>query len=143
MSSDRQLGVDLFNETWRLLRSREDDVRMVNCAHASAYHWSIAPECRPENVARSEWLLARVYTVVGRAEPALHHAERCLAVCEEAEVEDWDLPYAYEALARAHLVSGEREKAQSYAELAHETGAKIADPEDRELLLQDLATLAR
>ena len=143
MSTERQLGVDLFNETWRLMRSRDDDVRMINCAHASAYHWSVAPECKPENVARSEWLLSRAYTVVGRAGPALHHAQRCLAVCEGAEVEDWDLPYAYEALARAHLVAGEREQAQSYEELARESAENIADPEDRELLLQDLATLAR
>jgi hypothetical protein len=141
VSSDRQLGVDLFNETWRLIGSREDDVRMVNCAHASAYHWSVAPECKPENVARGEWLVSRVYTVLGRGEPALHHALQCLAICEQAEVEDWDLPYAYEAIARAHLAAGEPEQAQSYEQLAREAGEKIADPEDRELLLKDLATL--
>ncbi len=143
MSTDRQIGVDLFNETWRLMRSREDDVRMINCAHASAYHWSIAPECKPENVARSEWLLSRAYTVVGRAEPALHHAQRCLAICEDADVGDWDLPYAYEAIARAYLVTGEPNEARRYEQLARDAGEQIADPEDRELLLQDLATLAR
>jgi hypothetical protein len=55
---------------------------MVNRAHASAYHWSVAPECQPENLARSDWLIARVYSVVGRAEPALAHAGRCLELCE-------------------------------------------------------------
>jgi hypothetical protein len=143
VSTERQLGVDLFNETWRLMRSREDDARMVNCAHASAYHWSVAKECKPENVARGEWLIARVYTVVGRAEPALHHALRCLAICEQAEVEDWDLPFAYEAIARAYLVAGEPGETQRYEQLARDAGAKIADPDDRELLLKDLATLRR
>jgi hypothetical protein len=79
MSEERQLGVDLFNETWRLMESREDDPRLVNCAHASAYHWSIAPESKPENNARSEWLISRVYTVVGRPLEARAHAEQCLA----------------------------------------------------------------
>jgi len=45
----RQLGVDLFNETWRLMETREDDDRMLHCAHASAYHWLLAPECTPAN----------------------------------------------------------------------------------------------
>ena len=143
VSTDRQLGVDLFNETWRLLRTREDDVRMLNCAHASAYHWSAAPECKPENAARGEWLVSRVYTVLDRGEPALLHAQRCLAICEENEVEDWDLPFAYEAVARASLVAGEREEAQRYEQLARAAGEKIADPEDRELLRRDLATLRR
>jgi hypothetical protein len=32
----RQIGVDLFNEVWRLMESREDDDRMLHAAHASA-----------------------------------------------------------------------------------------------------------
>jgi hypothetical protein len=64
---------------------------MVNCAHLSAYHWSVAPECQPENLARSDWLIARVYSVVGRDEPARAHAARCLELCERHWLGDWDL----------------------------------------------------
>ena len=105
--NQRQLGVDLFNEVWRLMETREDDERMLHAAHASAYHWSEAPECEPKNRARSEWQLSRVYTVLGRGEPALHHARRCLEICEAhpENIEDWDLPFAYEAFARAHRVA--------------------------------------
>ena len=139
MSPARQLGVDLFNETWRLLESREDDPRMVNCAHASAYHWSVAPECEPENLARSEWLVSRVYTVVARAEPALAHAELCLELCERNALADWDLAFAYEALARASRVAGDAEAARRFVEQAR--SVEIADAEDRELLEKDLATV--
>src|SRR6478752_5870503 len=97
MTEQRQLGVDLFNGTWR----------MIECAHASAYHWAVAPECKPENRARSAWLLARVYTVAGRGEPALHHARRCLELCEQEGLDDWDLAFAYEALARASATAGD------------------------------------
>jgi hypothetical protein len=138
-SAERQLGVDLFNETWRLMESRADDMRMVNCAHASAYHWSVAPECKPENLARGEWLVARVYTLVGRAEPALAHAEQCRELCERNDVADWDLAFAYEALARASRVAGDAEAAHRFVELAR--AVEISDPEDRELLEQDLATI--
>jgi tetratricopeptide (TPR) repeat protein len=138
-STDRQLGVDLFNGTWRLIESREDDERMLHMAHASAYHWSIAPECKPENRARSEWLVARVYTLLGRPEPALDHAQRCLQWCEEHGVADWDLAYAYEALARAHRLAGDEAAAERF--LAEARAVEIADAEDREHLDEDLATV--
>jgi hypothetical protein len=135
----RRLGVELFNGTWRLIESREDDDLMVDQAHASAYHWRRAAECRPENLARADWLLARVYALVRRAEPALHHARRCLERCETEGLRDWDLAFAYEALARAHRVAGDGEAVERYRELA--AGVEIADLEDRELLERDLETL--
>ncbi len=139
----RQLGVDLFNEVWRLIESREDDERMLHAAHASAYHWSLAPECEPKNRARSEWQVSRVYTVLGRSEPALHHAQRCLEICREHpdDMEDWDLPFAYEALVRAHRLAGLDEEARRCEEKARELGEQIADPEDREHFEEALAEL--
>jgi hypothetical protein len=139
----RQLGVDLFNEVWRLLESREDDERMLHAAHASAFHWGEAPECEPKNRARSEWQVSRVYAVLGRAEPALRHAHRCLEICEaNAEnMEDWDLAFAYEALARAHDLAGDAEEARRWEQRAREPGEQIGDPEDREQLSEALASL--
>jgi hypothetical protein len=142
----RSLGVALFNDTWRLLekeRTQEEDEQMVHQAHASAYHWLQAAECEPKNRARGEWMCSRVYAVLGRAEPALHHAERCLAitVAHPDGMDDFDLPFAYEALARANGVAGNAEEAQRYERQAREVAERIADAEDRELVLGDLATL--
>ena len=57
-------------------------------------------------------------------------------------IEDWDLPFAYEALARAagdcRQHCGE---ALRYELLAREAGEKIADDEDRDHLLSELGTL--
>jgi hypothetical protein len=139
-SAERQRGVDLFNEVWRLMETREDDERLVNAAHASAFHWSEAPECKPENRARSEWQISRVYCVLGRGEPAVWHAQRCLEWCESAGIADWDLAYAYEALARAHGVAGTGE-AGAWKAKARASGDAIADPEDREHFDEDYATL--
>jgi hypothetical protein len=139
-SEQRQLGVELFNEAWRLMESREDDDRLLLVAYASAYHWSMAPECTPANRARSEWQLSRVYVVLGRGEPALWHAHRCLALCEENGIGDWDLAYAYEALARAAVLAGEP-SAHAWREKARAAGDAIADSEDREHFDEDYATL--
>ena len=135
----RQLGVDLFNEVWRLIETREDDERMLHAAHASRFHWGEAPECKPENLARGEWQVSRVYTVLGLAEPALRHARRCLDVCEANAIGDWDLAYAYEAVARAYSTAGMRAEAAAYGKLASEV--PIAEEDDREHLAEDLATL--
>jgi len=140
VTEHRRLGVDLFNEVWRLLESREDDDRMLHAAHASRFHWGEAEECRPENLARGEWQVSRVYTVLGRPEPAIWHATRCLHHCEASGIGDWDLAYAYEALARAHAVAGDAEAAEWKAK-ARSAGDAIADPEDREHFDEDYVTL--
>jgi DNA-binding transcriptional MerR regulator len=77
----RRLGIDLFNKAWTLMekpgRTPADDDELIHCAHASAYHWLHAGGTGAKR-ARSEWQCSRVYAVLGRAEPALHHARRCL-----------------------------------------------------------------
>jgi hypothetical protein len=141
----RRLGAELFNETWTLMeknrRTAADDDEMIHCAHASAYHWLFAGTAA--NRARSEWQCSRMYTVLGRAEPALHHARRCLEICESAPeaLEDWDLPFAYEALARAHSVAGNAEDARRFAELGRAAAAAVADEDDRGHVEADLATI--
>jgi hypothetical protein len=142
---ERQLAVDLFNHSWTLLelpeRTPEQDDELIHSAHASRHHWAAVGT--PANLARGEWQLSRIYSSLGRAEPALHHAKRCLAYCEANPdaLEDWDLPFAHEALARAYRVAGNEAEARRHAVLAGELGERIADAEERELLEADLATL--
>jgi hypothetical protein len=139
----RQLAADLFDRTWELLelpgRTSDQDDEMIHGAHASRYHWGEVGT--PANRTRGEWQCSRVYAVLGRAEPALHHARRCLAMCEEHGLGDWDLAAAWEAVARAARVARDEEL---YREaLAHGRAALegIADPEDRRLIATDLDAL--
>jgi hypothetical protein len=140
----RQLAVDLFNHVWRLMglpqRSPEQDDEMIHAAHASRHHWGEVGNA--PNLARGEWQVSRVYAVLGRGEPALFHAHRCLAYVQSGEgMAEWDLPFAYEALARACAVAGDASQSSGYERLARETGASIADAEDREHLFSELGTL--
>ena len=133
----RQWGVDLFNATWDLIGSREDDDLMLHKAHASAYHWSQAPECTPANRARAAWLVSRVSALAGLPDAALHHAHACLRWCEEHGLGDWDLAYAHEAIARAHKVAG----ADYAADVERARAVPIAEDGDREHLEEDLQEL--
>lgn len=143
----RALGVAFYNRSWALLekpeRTPEQDDELLHQAHASAYHWTAAPECEPKNRARAEWLCSRVYSVLGRGEPALHHAKRCLAIAEAnaGNMDEFDLPFAYEALARAHTVAGNADEARAFEEKGRRAAERISDAEDRELVLDDLGSL--
>ena len=143
--TQRQLGIDLFNRCWTFIekeeRTPEEVDEMIHCAHASAYHWLQVGTYA--NRARSEWQCSRVYAIEGRVEPALHHARRCLELVESHpdEMADWDLPAAYEALARTHMVAGDVEETRRYAALGREALAKIEDEDDRVVLEADFATI--
>ena len=142
---ERRIAIELFNEVWRLLdqreRSVEENDRMLHAAHASRYHWGEVGSA--VNRARGEWQVSRVYSVLKRTEPALFHARRCLELCERHsdELDDFDLPYAFEALARAHALAGDGDEARRYARLAREAGERMTEQDERELLLADLETL--
>ena len=141
--TQRKLAVDLFNYVWTLLekdgRSERESERMIDAAHASRFFWDEIGE--PVNHARGEWQISRAYATARRADPALYHARRCLEICEEHGIADFDLAYAYEALARAHGVAGESDAATRYESQARRAGEKIAEQDDRELFFGDLETL--
>ena len=140
----RRLGISLFNRVWELLEQPERTAaevdELIGAAHASRYHWSRS--AGGVNLARGDWQCSRVYAVLRRGEPALWHARRCLDLVEASDdAEDWDLPFAYEALARAHGAAGHGEEAARFRGLAEQAGATIADPDDREHLREALADL--
>lgn len=145
VTDERTLAAQLFNETWRLLerenRTTEDDDRMIHTAHASRYHWGEVRTATPAHLARGEWQVSRVYSVLGRAEPAIHHAQRVLDICTAHGIGDWDLAFAYEALARAFAVAADPEQARKYTDAALAAAESVTEDEDRDLVLADLETI--
>jgi hypothetical protein len=141
----RTTAIALFNETWTFIklteRSSEDLERMLNAAYGSAYLWSRVGT--PVNRARSQWQLARVWTVLGNPAAALLHARRCLELCEEHAIHGWDRPFAYEAIARAAALAGDDAERDRCLVLARELGAGIEKVGDRDYLFAELATIPR
>lgn len=139
----RKYAAECFNATWDLLdkpdRTPDEDDLMLHMAHTSMYHWLQVGE--PVNFVRGEWQLSRVHAVLGRAERAIHHAERCLHICEENGIGDFDLAFAYEALARAHAIAGNTHEAAEYMVQARDSTEDIEEDEDRDAVLEDLATI--
>ncbi|MFQ5871573.1 MAG: hypothetical protein ACE5IB_05405 [Candidatus Geothermarchaeales archaeon] len=139
----RKSAVDSFNLVWSLLekenRIREEDDKMIHATHASRFHWGEVGTA--VNLVRGEWQVSRVYSVLERPQPAMYHAERCLEICKANEIGDFDVAFAYEALARASAVAGKKDDCQNYVELAKVVGEQIKKKEDRDLFFSDLETV--
>lgn len=141
--SHRHFAVDLFNRTWELLekenRTREEDDWMIHTAHASRFHWGKVG--KPLNLAVGEWLIARVYSTLGRPEPALYHASRALGIIEENGITGFHRASAYEGMARSYSAAGKSRKSEEYIALARTESERIADEEERELLFSQLSEI--
>ena len=138
----KKLAIDLFNRVWDLLdkseRTQDEADTMVHAAHASRFHWGEVGT--PLEFERGEWQISRVYSVLKRPEAALVHAQRCLEICEANGIADFDIAFAYEALARAHAVAGDRAKAEEFVVLAEKAAASIEDEGNRDYTLGEVAS---
>lgn len=132
----------LNGETWDLLekqdRSLEDEERMIHAAHASLYHWLQVGTA--VNRQRGEYMLARAYAAADLGQEALRHARRCVQITidHREKLEDFDVAFAYECLARAHACAGNADEALVFWQEAHKLGKAIADPQDKEIFEREL-----
>ncbi len=140
----RKSAVDSFNLVWSLLdkegRTKQEDDKMVHAAHASRFHWGEIGT--PVEFERGEWQISRVYAVLSRPQPTLYHATRCLEICTENEIKDFDIAFAYEAMARAYAVAGEESEREQYIGLAKKAGEQIEDKDSRDMFFSELETVA-
>jgi hypothetical protein len=132
-----------FNgRVWQLLetpsRSQAEDDEMLHAAHASLYHWlQVGAESHHQ---RGEWMIARVHLTLGNAAEALRHARRCMELTEKnrAQMQDFDIAYANEGMARASALVGDHPAARHFHFIATAAGKAIADKENRDIFMADL-----
>jgi len=135
----KKFAIELNNLVWGFLekkeRSKEEREKMIHAAHTSCYHWGEIGE--PINLQRGEWMISHVYAILNRPEPALYHAKECMELTEKHKFEDFDLAYAYEAMARAYAAVGEKTECEKYIGLAKKAGENIKGEEDGKIFMGD------
>lgn len=146
MTDHRAIGIELNNSVWDELSAGtitetspvDERERLLYAAYTSTYHWLQVGTVA--NHLRGEHLISRVAARIGEAEIALRHARRCLELAESHpnEVEDWDLAFALEALARAEAATGDTISASSTFARAIAATAAVVDGDDRSVLEGEL-----
>lgn len=149
----RKMAAQLFNHTWGLIdkgdkRTADDNDEMIHSAHASRYHWGVVvasnkyPKTGPMNLERGDWLISRVHAILNRPHAALYHAQRCLDICKSNKIGDFDIAFAYEAMARAHSIGENiKDKVTEYLALAKEAAESIEKEDDKKYFLGELDSI--
>jgi len=114
----RKMAAQLFNKTWDLIdkgdtRTSDENDDMIHSAHASRYHWGVV-------VASGE------YPKTG---PLNLERGDC-----------FDIAFAYEAMARAYVVIGDK-KFEDFLKKAQKAGEAISKEEDKKYFFSELQTI--
>ena len=132
-----------FNKAWEYIektdRSQEDDLAMLHTAIASLWHWTQREDATHENLSVGYWQVSRVYNLMKQPHNARTYGRLALKYADD--LEPFFKAYAYETLARAEMLSGNRVIMLEYFQKAREMAEQMTDEEDRQFLLRDLETI--
>jgi hypothetical protein len=118
-------------------RTAEEDIEMLNLAHAALYHWEKVGSSR--QIAVSEWQVSRAYVEVGFPRLAILLAKSCLDRCTADGLSDI-IHTANEGLARAYAANGDYRKAQKHISKARsQLGGLKLTSEDRKVYGDQIA----
>ena len=137
-------AIEANNKAWNLLeqagRTVASDTEMLHAAHAACHHWMQVGTVT--NHARAECLVALVNAELFLASSALRQSQHCLELVQShtAEMQDWDVAFAYDCAARARAVSGELVLARELKNQARASGDQISDVEDKQVFDQWFAS---
>ncbi len=137
----KEFAVKSNGRVWQLLekttRTQQEDDELLYAVYASSYHWQNIGT--GVNQQRAEYLIAKAYLALDVCQRAIHHAQRCMALTEahRDQMQDFDLAYAHECLARALAAVDRREEAVQHYQQARALGDQIKAAGDKETFDQD------
>ena len=144
MPDHRELAVETYNAAWDLLdsptRTDEEEDRALTLAFASRYHWGEA-EGEAEQLAVGDWFIGHVAAHLGLAGLAQRFSQRALDRVEAAAIDGWLRASVYEGMARAAVCARNEADRAQYTALADAALAEIEDPEEREVIEDQLRSI--
>jgi hypothetical protein len=144
-AAHKYFSTHCFNKAWEYIdkpeRTADDDNAILQLSLSSLWHWTQREDCTSTNLSIGYWQVSRVFALLHQANKAREYGKLCLDAASKEGVEAFYSGFAYEALARAELVAGDRKAMQAYLSQAHKIAEKLTDQEEKDLLLKDLATI--
>ncbi len=143
----QHLSAKCFNTCWTYIDKKdgtpEDTENMILLANASLWHWKQRSDCTPLKLSIGYWQVSRVYALAGEYDMAKRFGEQCLKIGTDGKLSPFCVGYAYEALARAELVGGDRKCAADHLAKARLELERVTDKGESELLKADLDGIAK
>ena len=143
IEAHRHFSAECFNKAWDLLdkadRTTAEDEEMLRLSQASLWHWTQRDDCTRANLAIGYWQVSRIHAILRRVDEATRYGKLSLE-CSPPD-SPFLIAYAYEALARAESVAGNRSKSAQYRAEAQKLAEAIAEAEEREQVLKDLNSI--
>ena len=140
----REIAVETYNAAWDLVdsptRTIAEEDEALRLAFTSRYHWERAGGGE-EQLATGDWFIGHVASHLGLPELALRFSARALDRVQAAGIEGWLLASAYEGMARANAVAGNREERERYTALSEATLDTVEDPDEREVIEDQLHSI--
>jgi hypothetical protein len=133
----RYFAIESNNRAWQLAvqeRSADQDLEMLNHAHAAALHWGVAGT--DLHVMRARTLLAEVHALLGFGDSALALAVEIRDYFLDRETDDWELAFVHTIHAHAAAVAGDAEGHGVSYRAARSAIDAIADEEDRKIVME-------
>lgn len=141
----KYFSTECFNRAWDLMdktqRTVEENEQMVQLGMASIWHWNQRGDCTPQNLSIGYWQLSRIYAMLNQVDSARYYAQLSLQNSQKEGVSPFYQGYAYEALARAEALAGQRKKRDDYLKKARQIAEGLQRPDARQQLLADLETI--
>jgi len=137
-------SAEAFNTTWEYIeqadhRPPEEDLTMLHTAIASLWHWTHREDVSAENLSVGCWQVSRVFNLIKQPNNARTYG--LLALKHAAKLEPLFKAYAYETLARAEMLAGNRVIMMVYLEKAQAMTKLVEEEQDQLLLLKDLESI--
>lgn len=79
-----------------------------------------------------------MYALLNKGQQASYHVTACLKICEEHHIEDFDIVFAYEAMANAYKALGNNEQVELYKKRAYNALPQIEDGGNRNYAQSEL-----
>ncbi|MFW9800152.1 MAG: hypothetical protein ACFFD9_06940 [Candidatus Thorarchaeota archaeon] len=114
----------------------------LELAYTSRYHWKQVGTLT--NDVRALYMISRVLAHMKKGESALQYANDMLKLAKKAETEDsknwknFDMPFVYEALAKAHAADGNENDCLKYKRMSQDLIDKLTNEQDKRICQGEL-----
>ena len=142
-AAHKYFSTHCFNDAWDFIdkkeRTAEETEQMIQLCQASLWHWSRREDATDQNRSVGYWQASRVYSLAGLPESARRYGKLSLEAA--AGCLPFYKGYAYEALARAERIAGDRPRMKEYLSLARQQAEAVKNVEEKKILEADLDSL--